>query len=229
MGIKERRARDLESRRKLILATATDLFVRKGIAGVTLDDIAGAIEFSKGTIYNHFGSKEEIFAAILLEQLDALLASLRLAARPGRDTAARLRNATAAYLRFYQERRQHFKLLFFIDVVSDQERVPAALRKEIRLRKIACLAELQRIVKDGVRSGEFETSRPAVRISLLMWGMMNGILQLAESKQIKEEDLERLLATGLEITLGGLAPKSKNPSRREKHGLIRKMLPVLKG
>jgi AcrR family transcriptional regulator len=229
MGIKERRARDLETRRKLILAAATDLFVRKGIAGVTLDDIAGAIEFSKGTIYNHFGSKEEIFAAILLDQLDALLASLRVAARSGRDTAARLRNATAAYLRFYQERREYFKLLFFIDVVSDQERVPAALRKEIRLRKIACLAELQRIVKDGIRGGEFENGRPAVRVSLLLWGMMNGILQLAESRQIKEEDLERLLATGLEITLGGLAPKIKNPSRRESHGLIRKMLPVLKG
>jgi AcrR family transcriptional regulator len=229
MGIKERRARDLETRRKLILAAATDLFVRKGFAGVTLDDIAGAIEFSKGTIYNHFGSKEEIFATILLEQLDALLASLRLAARAGRDTAARLRNATAAYLRFYQERREYFKLLFFIDVISDQERVPASLRKEIRLRKIACLAELQRIVKDGVRKGEFENGRPAVRISLLMWGMMNGILQLAESRQIKEEDLERLLATGLEITVGGLSPRTHNASRREKHGLIRKMLPVLKG
>ena len=228
MGIKERRARDLETRRKLILAAATDLFVRKGIAGVTLDDIAGAIEFSKGTIYNHFGSKEEIFAAILLDQLDALLASLRVASRSGRDTSARLRNATAAYLRFYQDRREYFKLLFFIDVVSDQERVPAAMRKEIRLRKIACLAELQRIVKDGIRGGEFENGRPAVRISLLLWGMMNGILQLAESRQIKEDDLERLLATGLEITLGGLAPKIKNPPRREKHGLIRKMLPILK-
>jgi AcrR family transcriptional regulator len=229
MGTKERKARDLESRRRLILSSATDLFVRRGLAGVTLDDIAAAIEFSKGTIYNHFGSKEEIFAAILLAQLDALLASLRLAARTGRDAAARLRNATAAYLRFYQERREYFRLLFFIDIVSDQERVPAGLRKEIRLRKIACLAELQRIVKEGARAGDFEDARPAVRVSLVLWGMMNGILQLAESRQIKEEDLEPLLGTGLEITLGGLSPRNKTASRREKHGLIRKMLPVLKG
>jgi len=228
MGIRERKAREIESRRKGILVAARTLFARRGLAGVTLDDIAAAIEFSKGTIYNHFGSKEEIFAAILLEQLDALLGSLRLAARSGRDAAARLRNVTAAYLRFYQERREYFRLLFFIDVVSDQERVPAALRKEIRLRKIACLAELQRIVKEGARAGEFENGRPAVRVSLLLWGMMNGILQLAESGQIKEEDLERLLAAGLEITLGGLSPRAYISSRREKHGLIRKMLPVLK-
>jgi AcrR family transcriptional regulator len=229
MGTKERKARELESRRRLILTSATDLFIRHGFASVTLDDIAAAIEFSKGTIYNHFASKEEIFAAILLEQLNALLASLRLASKAGRGTAARLRNVMAAYLRFYQERREYFGLLFFIDVVSDQERVPASLRKEIRLRKIACLTELKKIVKEGVRTGELENGRPAVRVSLVMWGMMNGILQLAESRQIKEEDLERLLATGLEITMDGLSPKSDHHPRRLRHGLIRKMLPVLKG
>ena len=229
MGIRERRAREIETRRRLVLTTATDLFVRKGFAGVTLDDIATAIEFSKGTIYNLFGSKEEIFAAILLEQLDALLTSLREAAKAGRDSAERLRNVMAAYLRFYRERREYFRLLFFIDVVSDQERVPSALRKEIRLRKIACLYELKRVVKQGVRAGDYMNGRPAVEVSLVMWGMMNGIIQLVESRQIDGEDLERLLGAGFDIVQSGLTPKTDSPKRRVRHGLIRKMLPVLKG
>lgn len=229
MGIRERRAREIETRRRLVLSTATDLFVRKGFAGVTLDDIATAIEFSKGTIYNLFGSKEEIFAAILLEQLNLLLASLRTAAKAGRDSAERLRNVMAAYLRFYRERREYFRLLFFIDVVSDQERVPAALRKEIRLRKIACLYELKKVVKQGVRAGDYVNGRPAVDVSLVMWGMMNGIIQLVESRQIDDHQLERLLGAGFEIVQSGLAPKTDSPRRRVRHGLIRKMLPVLKG
>jgi AcrR family transcriptional regulator len=229
MGIRERRAREIATRRRLVLTTATDLFVRKGFAGVTLDDIATAIEFSKGTIYNIFGSKEEIFAAILFEQLDLLLTSLRTAVQAGRDSAGRLRNVMAAYLRFYRERREYFRLLFFIDVVSDQERVPAALRKEIRLRKIACLYELKKVVKQGVRAGDYANGRPAVEISLVMWGMMNGIIQLVESRQINDQDLERLLSAGLEIVQSGLAPQTESPKRRARHGLIRKMLPVLKG
>jgi AcrR family transcriptional regulator len=229
MGIRERRAREIETRRRLVLTTATDLFVRKGFAGVTLDDIATAIEFSKGTIYNLFESKEEIFAAILLEQLNLLLTSLRTAAKTGRDSAERLRNAMAAYLRFYRERREYFRLLFFIDVVSDQERVPAALRKEIRLRKIACLYELKKVIKQGVRSGDYANGRSAVEVSLVMWGMMNGIIQLVESRQIDDHELERLLGAGLEIVQSGLAPKTDSPRRRVRHGLIRKMLPVLKG
>ena len=204
MGIKERKRRDLEARRRLILTAAKDLFVRRGFARVTLDDIAGAVEFSKGTIYNHFGSKEEIFASLLLEHLDTLLAYLRDAVRTGRTTAERLRNALRAYLRLYREHRDHFRLLFFIDVVSDQERIPEPLRREIRLRKIACLVELQAIIKEGVRTGEVEGGRPAAQVGMVLWGMLNGVIQLAESQQVKEEILDRLLGVGFDITLAGL-------------------------
>jgi AcrR family transcriptional regulator len=209
MGTRERKEREFETRRRLILATATDLFQKNGFAGVTLDDIASAIEFSKGTIYNHFGSKEEIYASILVEHLNILLSCLKEAARTGRNTPERLRNSMKAYVRFYREHREYFKLLFFIDLVSDHYRVPDALLKEIRTLKIACLLELQNVVREGVRSGELEGGRPDAQVSLVMWGMINGIIQLVESRQFKEEDLDRLIGLGFEIVLGGLKRKAE--------------------
>jgi AcrR family transcriptional regulator len=214
MGIRERRERDIEARRKLILSAATDLFLRHGFSGVTLDDIAAAIEFSKGTIYNHFGSKEEIYATILLEHLNSLRASLREAAASNLETAERLQNATKAYVRFYRERREYFQLLFFIDHVSDRQRIPEALLKSIRLLKIACLRELQSIFKAGLRSGEVGSGRSLAQVSLILWGMLNGILQLAESRQIKEESLDRLIGVGFEIVLDGLRNPAEKIRRR---------------
>ena len=208
MGTRERKEREFETRRRLILATATELFQKDGFAGVTLDDIASAIEFSKGTIYNHFGSKEEIYASILVEHLNILLSCLKEAARTGRNTPERLRNSMKAYVRFYREHREYFKLLFFIDLVSDHYRVPDTLLKEIRTLKIACLLELQNVVREGVRSGELEGGRPAAQVSMVMWGMINGIIQLVESRQFKEEDLDRLIGLGFEIVLGGLKRKT---------------------
>jgi len=209
MGTRERKEREFETRRRLILATAMDLFQKNGFAGVTLDDIASAIEFSKGTIYNHFGSKEEIYASILVEHLNILLSCLKEAARTGRDTLEKLRNSMKAYVRFYREHREYFKLLFFIDLVSDHYRVPDALLKEIRTLKVACLLELQNVVRAGVRSGELEGGRPDAQVSLVMWGMINGIIQLVESRQFKEEDLDRLIGLGFEIVLGGLKRKTE--------------------
>jgi AcrR family transcriptional regulator len=208
LGTRERKEREFETRRRLILATAMDLFQKNGFAGVTLDDIASAIEFSKGTIYNHFGSKEEIYASILVEHLNILLSCLEEAARTGRDTHERLRNSMKAYVRFYREHREYFKLLFFIDLVSDHYRIPDALLKEIRTLKIACLLELQNVVREGVRSGELEGGRPAAQVSMVMWGMINGIIQLVESRQFKEDDLDRLIGLGFEIVLGGLKRKT---------------------
>jgi len=208
LGTRERKEREFETRRRLILATATKLFQKDGFAGVTLDDIASAIEFSKGTIYNHFGSKEEIYASILVEHLNILLSCLKEAARTGRNTPERLRNSMKAYVRFYREHREYFKLLFFIDLVSDHYRVPDTLLKEIRTLKIACLLELQNVVREGVRSGELEGGRPAAQVSMVMWGMINGIIQLVESRQFKEEDLDRLIGLGFEIVLGGLKRKT---------------------
>lgn len=208
MGTRERKEREFETRRRLILATATELFQKDGFAGVTLDDIAAAIEFSKGTIYNHFGSKEEIYASILVEHLNILLSCLKEAARTGRNTLERLRNSMKAYVRFYREHREYFKLLFFIDLVSDHYRVPDTLLKEIRTLKIACLLELQNVVREGVRSGELEGGRPDAQVSMVMWGMINGIIQLVESRQFKEEDLDRLIGLGFEIVLGGLKRKA---------------------
>ena len=209
MGTRERKEREFETRRRLILATATELFQKDGFAGVTLDDIASAIEFSKGTIYNHFGSKEEIYASILVEHLNILLSCLKEAARTGRNTPERLRNSMKAYVRFYREHREYFKLLFFIDLVSDHYRVPDTLLKEIRTLKIACLLELQNVVREGVRSGELEGGRPDAQVSMVMWGTINGIIQLVESRQFKEEDLDRLIGLGFEIVLGGLKRKTQ--------------------
>lgn len=49
---------------KLILDAATNLFVEKGYDATSLQDIINETNLSKGAIYHHFSSKEEIFEAI---------------------------------------------------------------------------------------------------------------------------------------------------------------------
>ena len=49
---------------KLILDAATHLFVEKGYDATSLQDIINETNLSKGAIYHHFSSKEEIFEAI---------------------------------------------------------------------------------------------------------------------------------------------------------------------
>jgi TetR/AcrR family transcriptional repressor of mexJK operon len=61
-----------ERKRRAIVAAAREIFVRDGYdAGVDL--IADAAGVSKVTIYNHFGSKEQLFTEVVREAFDQAL------------------------------------------------------------------------------------------------------------------------------------------------------------
>lgn len=58
------RERRLEHTRSLLLDAAEDVFAEKGFAPATLDDIAHAAGYTKGAIYKHFATKEDLFLAV---------------------------------------------------------------------------------------------------------------------------------------------------------------------
>src|SRR3954451_24609908 len=65
-GMVERwtRERRLEHTRSLLLDAAEDVFAEKGFTPATLDDIAGVAGYTKGAIYKHFATKQDLFLAV---------------------------------------------------------------------------------------------------------------------------------------------------------------------
>jgi AcrR family transcriptional regulator len=54
-----------EDRRRAILAAASDVFLRLGYGGATIDEVIRRVGGSKRTIYRHFQCKEDLFAAVV--------------------------------------------------------------------------------------------------------------------------------------------------------------------
>lgn len=63
--------KELKSRR--ILDAALEVFSQEGYSGTSMDAIALAAEVSKPTLYMYFGSKEQLFEAIMLSRRDEML------------------------------------------------------------------------------------------------------------------------------------------------------------
>ena len=79
------------NRRQLILDAATDLFSRKGYAGVTMGDVADAVAIGPSALYRHFHSKQDLLAAVVAEALYTLSDALTAAENePSSDVAAAL-------------------------------------------------------------------------------------------------------------------------------------------
>ncbi|AFJ33118.1 MULTISPECIES: TetR/AcrR family transcriptional regulator [Mycobacterium] len=58
------RERRLEHTRSLLVDAAEEVFGEKGFVAATLDDIAHAAGYTKGAIYKHFSTKEDLFLAV---------------------------------------------------------------------------------------------------------------------------------------------------------------------
>ena len=58
------RERRLERTRSLLLDAAEEVFAEKGFTPASLDDIARAAGYTKGAIYKHFATKEDLFLAV---------------------------------------------------------------------------------------------------------------------------------------------------------------------
>ena len=64
--------RRAEQKRAAIVAAARETFLANGY-GVSMDTVAAEAGVSKVTVYNHFGSKESLFIAIINHELDEAL------------------------------------------------------------------------------------------------------------------------------------------------------------
>lgn len=71
--IKKRWTRRKEARPQELLDAALDLFVERGYASTRLDDVAARAGVSKGTLYLYFTNKEELFKAVIRENVLPLL------------------------------------------------------------------------------------------------------------------------------------------------------------
>jgi AcrR family transcriptional regulator len=72
-SLKERQRQEREA---LILRAAADLLAERGYHEMSLDDIAARVGISKGTIYLHFASKEDLVIAFLEQGMTAFLQML---------------------------------------------------------------------------------------------------------------------------------------------------------
>lgn len=115
MGIAERRERQKAELRDTILAAARRIFLEEGPEALTMRRIADAIEYSPGTIYLYFESREEIALHLVREGFEKLVAAIAPAAAGRANPIDRIRAIGNAYTEFGLADPETYKLIFMED------------------------------------------------------------------------------------------------------------------
>jgi AcrR family transcriptional regulator len=144
-----------------IRAAAERLFLEADYADVSMDRIAERARVTKGALYHHFASKEELYVVMMEAHLAALRRVFEEAAAGARGCRERLRSLTAAYFALPREKRD---LLHLVRRDANSVAEPARSRL-VRLYQAALPQPVERILADGMRDGEIRRADPR----LLSW------------------------------------------------------------
>ncbi|WP_319482688.1 TetR/AcrR family transcriptional regulator [uncultured Draconibacterium sp.] len=136
--------------RENILKIAREIFSKYGYKKTTLDDIANAVRKGKSSLYYYFKSKEDLFQAVIMKEVDILAYELEIVINRNTDPVDKLRDyiltkmATFRNLaNFYHAIENDVTAVGFIDEVKLKYE-----QDEIRM--------IKRILIEGVRKNEFE-------------------------------------------------------------------------
>jgi TetR/AcrR family transcriptional regulator, cholesterol catabolism regulator len=159
--------------RQEILRTAARLFQQRGYDATSMNDVAAALKLSKGGLYHHFQSKDEILFEIMNHAMelteDRVLAPVRDIADPEQRLRALIRLHIEVVL---SPRDREITVM-----LHENHPLPPGLRKRINTRKKEYVHFVENLIAEvqGARPAKGAVSPRAAAFALL--GMINWIYQ----------------------------------------------------
>ena len=179
---------DLENRRRIVEA-GHRVFSRDGFHGARILDIAAEARLGVGTLYRHFGSKADIFEAVIKEVIDEIYVGGSLSTATGAEPFDRIRAANRSFLRFYSRSANIMSTLNHLATQDDQFR---ALYLERRNRSVSRLAyAIERLQENGEANPLLDPLTAADSLIAMMADVAFTAFRVAGSR-VEDVDVETL-------------------------------------
>ena len=176
MNTLSRKQRELQQREQLILDTAQLILNQEGFSSLTMERIASEIEYSKGTIYNHFTSKEDVISSIGCRCMRRLIDLFKRAANyPGshRERISAIVIAHSLYAQLHPVEIQNMQI---IKSQAVRNKVSPDKQNEILKLEQTVTGIVMGIVRDAMQDGEIGSDDQCLPdgIVLGLWTMGYG-------------------------------------------------------
>ena len=196
MGTNERKLKEKEILRSLILDSAKKLFVADGVERTTIRAIAKNIDYSVGTVYVYFKDKNEILNALHTQGFSQL--GLQFAALQNVDNPMeRLMAMGRLYISFALENPDMYELMFTLKAPME---VLHAKDHEEWNEGISAFGALQDTV-EACMAADYFKGHTAVPLTFMIWGVVHGMCSLHISKRagsVYNDDPDKIIKAAFE-------------------------------
>jgi TetR/AcrR family transcriptional regulator, cholesterol catabolism regulator len=162
----------LDSRQD-ILRTAARLFQQRGYDATSMNDVAAALKLSKGGLYHHFQSKDEMLFHIMNHALDITDERVVKVVRGIQGPEERLRTLIKLHIEVVLSVRDREVTV----MLHENHPLPPSLRKQINQRKKDYIHFVEGLIADVQRLKGSKGPVTARAAALALLGMINWIYQ----------------------------------------------------
>jgi len=201
MGIAERKEKQKQDIKKMILDASMKLFIEQGFENVTMRKIADLIEYSPTTVYLYFKDKNEIF--FHLHELGFQKMLEMNSNLPGiKNPLMRLYKMGENYINFGMQNQEFYDVMFIqrapMEALERMENCDWSLGD-------TAIGALQVLLQECMEKGLIQKA-PVEAVAMAIWGMVHGLVSLAirdrMNKLVPKEKLVSTMHTSLNWLLG---------------------------
>ena len=178
-----RKQREINEREQLILSTAQSMLHQHGYNYLTMDRVAETVEYSKGTIYNHFASKEDLVCSLCCRCVSNLIEVFERAYHYPGTTRERYSAIGIGYSIYHQLHPLDTQILQIVKNNAVREKISNFKLAEMELLEQKIKDITSSIVQDAIDCGDLD-KRYQDSVSTIVfgcWSMHYGALMLDQS------------------------------------------------
>lgn len=198
MGITERKEREKQEMREMILNEATQMFIEEGYDKTSIRKIADKIEYSPATIYLYFKDKDEIFHAIHDKGFDKFFKVME-STRYIENPFERLRKLSDLYIDFAYENPEYYDLMFIMRAPMEA----LTHNEEDWNCGFRAYEALKEIIRECIEQGYMKKMDVEVA-ALSIWSFKHGMTSLSIRNRFKmynEKETKRLMKEACDVML----------------------------
>ncbi|HUE88826.1 MAG TPA: TetR/AcrR family transcriptional regulator [Vicinamibacterales bacterium] len=193
-------------RRIEILKSAAAAFRRRGYHGASVDEIASALDMTKGNLYYYFQNKEEILFACHDYSLDELLGLMDQVRAESSGPDHKLRKLILAFIHMMLDELQATALTLDLEALSP------ALMKRIIAKRDRFDHGLRAIIQQGMEEGLFRRGDPKM-VGFAIMGAVNWIAKWFDPAGPATSD--EIGAAFADYLVGGLLTRPPDSTRAQ--------------
>ena len=159
------RIRDAARTRAEILDVATAEFARAGFAGARVDEIAARTRTTKRMLYYYFGSKEQLFTAVLERAYAVIRDAEQNLDVAHLEPAAAIRRLTELT---FDHHEAHPEFIRLVSIENTHEAAHLAASTQLARLNSPAIEVISRILENGRRSGVFTSEVDAVSLHAMI-------------------------------------------------------------